>query len=281
MRGRRSAIRSLQNRCGLNWQLAHTGEFMSGGTSRSGIRVATPRVDSSLQPELGSRAQQLKDMIEEKTVLLLGHHPYFIRCRAKQIDRDQALNVVKHLYCFSVFFERLLARRVTEHSSMKDPRVLALARKHLQEEIGHAELFRECLEINGVAAEDVLELVPATFTKAMFGYLTVTIQYESEFVANVAIMQVMESIGCHFFAATLELLQSHGIVARAIAEHAAADIAHANMGLELIDRLDDGMMSDCRRIVSDVYRLMSFVLAEWLDVRTDVFVGQSGHAVAS
>lgn len=222
------------------------------------------------QNDVDRRVLQFRAFIEQKNALLVSQHPYFRRCRAKQIKRSEGIQVVKHLYCFSIFFERLLARRITEHSTIKDPYVLALARQHLREEIGHAELFRQCLEANGVSSTEVMTLAPSTFTKAMFGYLTVTIQHESEYVANVAIMQVMESIGYHFFAATLEMLNSHGIVARAIAEHAEADVEHANLGIELLGRLDDGALKDCYRVVADIYRLMSFVLAEWLGVRTEL-----------
>ena len=60
------------------------------------------------------------------------------------------LEVVKQLYCFSVFFERLLTRRITEYSSRGDQHLLQMAREHLREEIGHAELFRDCLVNNGI-----------------------------------------------------------------------------------------------------------------------------------
>lgn len=248
---------------------------MSIETSSSGVRPATLAGASP-----NARGRQLQALIDEQNALLLSQHPYFIRCRSRQIDRKQAIELVKHLYCFSVFFERLLARRVTEHSSLKDPSVLALARKHLAEEIGHADLFRECLVANGLSSNDVDRLTPSAFTKAMFGYLTVTIQYESEYVSNVAIMQVMESIGFHFFAATLTMLESHGIVAHAIALHAAADVDHAQLGVDLLTKVAPELMDDCRRIVYDIYQLMSFVLAEWLGVDTNVMNNPARQALA-
>lgn len=233
------------------------------------ISVANTRLARAVKSEDASgKVTQIRNLIERKNAVLLEHE-YFRRCRSRQIDREQAIGIVKHLYCFSVFFERLLARRIAEHSSIKDPNLLALARAHLREEIGHAELFRQCLETNGIAASEVIKLSPATFSKAMFGYLTVTIQHENEYVTNVAIMQVMESIGYHFFAATVDLLTSHDIVAQAIAEHAEADKDHANLGIDMIGRLDEESMSDCYRIVSDVYRLMWHVLTEWLGTRAD------------
>jgi pyrroloquinoline quinone (PQQ) biosynthesis protein C len=221
--------------------------------------------------------QRVLRLIEEQNTLLLDQHPYFVRCRAKQIDREQAIAIMKQLYCFSTFFERLLARRVTEHSGLKDQHALVIARKHLREELGHVELFRECLQANGVSADEVEELTPPTFTKAMFGYLTVTIQYESEYVTNVALIQVMERIGYHFFRTTLELLQSHGIAAGPVGAHAQEDIEHAQLGLELLAQLDDNGLDDCCRTIKDVYRLMSFMLAEWLGVETDVIRGKSGQ----
>lgn len=248
---------------------------MSSETGSSGVRPAHAAGDP-----VTARARQLQALIDEQNARLLNQHPYFILCRSGQIDRRQALELVKQLYCFSVYFERLLARRVTEHSSLKDPTVLALARKHLSEEIGHAELFRECLITNGLSASEVDQLTPSAFTKAMFGYLTVTIQYESEYVSNVAIMQVMESIGHHFFEATLSMLESHGIVAHAIALHAAADVEHAQLGADLLANVAPELMGDCRRVVYDIYQLMSFVLAEWLGVDTSLMLSESRRALA-
>jgi pyrroloquinoline quinone (PQQ) biosynthesis protein C len=226
--------------------------------------VNTQLARASKPPDAEDQVTQIRGLIEHKNAALL-EHAYFRRCRTDQISREQALNIVKHLYCFSVFFERLLARRITEYSSTKDPRILQLARNHMREEIGHAELFRGCLEKNGVSHAEIARLSPATFTRALFGYLTITIQHENEYVANVAIMQVMESIGYHFFAATLGLMQTHGMRADAMSEHTEDDVAHANLGVELVNLFDAATMRDCVRTVSDIYRLMSFVLDEWLD----------------
>ena len=96
---------------------------------------------------------------------------------------------------------------------------MKLARRHLRDELGHVQLFAECLKVNGVAQKDLAGLRPKTFTKAVFGYLLATIQHENEYVANVAIMQVMESIGVHFFSATLDAMRQHGMAADAIAQH--------------------------------------------------------------
>ena len=68
-----------------------------------------------------------------------------------------------------------------------DPRVIQMARDHMREEIGHAQMFADSAarerhnECRGrqARAGDVYQ--------GLFGYLTVTIQYENEFVSNVAI----------------------------------------------------------------------------------------------
>jgi pyrroloquinoline quinone (PQQ) biosynthesis protein C len=228
---------------------------------------ATPSLARARQMAAQHRIEHIRALVESNNQKLLEHR-YFRLCAEKLITREQMLDIAKQLYCFSVFFERLLARRITEYSSNKNPYILALAREHMREEIGHAELFRACLEANGVSADEVLAISPAMFTKAIFGYLTVTIQHESELVSNVAIMQVMESIGYHFFSATMVLMQSHGMLAQAMAEHSEADIGHSNLGIELIGDFDDVTMNDCCRTIADIYRLMPLVIDEWLGSNT-------------
>jgi hypothetical protein len=176
---------------------------------------------------------------------------------------------VKQLYCFSVFFERLLARRITEYSSTRDPRIIQIARGHFREEIGHAQLFRDCLVANGISTDEVDQLAPTTMTKALFGYLTVTVLHENEYVSNVAIMQVMESIGFHFFAATLKVMEAERMLAEAMEKHTDDDEDHAELGVELAAEFDDVTMADCERVIDDIYRLMSFMLHEWLNRARD------------
>jgi pyrroloquinoline quinone (PQQ) biosynthesis protein C len=214
----------------------------------------------------GSRLEQVQRLIALRNAQLLEHE-YFRRCRAGRISRTELLEIVKQLYCFSVFFERLLARRIAEYSSSRDERVISMARAHMREEIGHAQLFRDCLAANGVAERELSQLSPAMFTKAMFGYLTVTIQHENEFVSNVAIMQVMEGIGYHFFSATLKIMQSQDMLADPMEQHTEDDEDHANWGLDFIREFSDATMQDTCRVVDDLYRLMSFVLDEWLGTR--------------
>lgn len=224
-----------------------------------------PRESRRVPKQAGAAGQAdvVRQLIEQLNRELLEHR-YFEMCRSRLIDRERMLGVVKHLYCFSVYFERILARRISEYSSFKDQRILSLAREHMREEIGHADLFRECLVANGVTHSEVLCLEPSTFTRAMFGYLTVTVQYEDEFVGNVVIMQVMESIGYHFFTATLALMQSHGLAADAMVQHSEDDLEHANLGLELIDGFSEATLRDCCRTIHDIYRLMPLVFDEWL-----------------
>ncbi|HET7539391.1 MAG TPA: iron-containing redox enzyme family protein [Polyangiaceae bacterium] len=213
------------------------------------------------QPD--SKVRTLRALIQQKNQALLEHR-YFRLCQAGELGREQMLEIVKQLYCFSVFFERLLTRRITEYSSRSDRHLLQMAREHLREEIGHAELFRTCLENNGISADEVSEIEPKMFTKAMFGYLVATIQHENEYVTNVAIMQVMESIGFLFFSNTLQAMDAHNLSADALVHHTEADEHHPEMGWDFVPSFDEATMSDCRRVVEDLYRLMGFTLDEWL-----------------
>jgi hypothetical protein len=209
------------------------------------------------------KVRALRDLISSKNQSLLEHR-YFRLCNAGEMGRDQLLEVIKQLYCFSVFFERLLTRRITEYSSRGDRGLLQVAREHLREEVGHTELFGECLVSNGVSPEAVSAIEPQMFTKAMFGYLVTTIQHENEYVANVAIMQVMESIGHLFFSHTLRAMIAHQLSAKALAHHTEADEHHLELGWNFVPSFDENTMADSRRVVDDVYRLMGFMLDEWL-----------------
>ncbi len=193
-------------------------------------------------------------------------HRYFGLCRSGVMDRAQLIEIVKQLYCFSIFFERVLTMRIARFSSQMDERILESARQHLREEIGHAELFQLCLLDNGVSPEDMTAIIPRMFTKALFGYLTATVMHENEYVANVAMMQVMEGIGLAFFQATLEVMQRHQLVSGVMQRHTQDDEGHWKIGLELADEFDDQTMDDCHRVIDDLYRLMGHVLDEWLAV---------------
>jgi thiaminase len=221
------------------------------------------RLKVSGKVEANENVQTLRELIHSKNQALLDHR-YFRMCQAGELGKSQMLEVVKQLYCFSVFFERLLTRRISEYSSRGDQQLLQMAREHLREEIGHAELFRECLLNNGILADDVGEIEPKMFTKATFGYLMATIQHENEYVTNVAIMQVMESIGYLFFSNTLKAMDAHSLSADALVQHTEADEHHPEMGWDFVPSFDENTMADCRRVVDDVYRLMGFTLDEWL-----------------
>ena len=213
-----------------------------------------------------ARVQEFRKLLASKNEALLEHR-YFRLCEKNELPRGHLLEVVKQLYCFSVFFERLLTRRITEYSSSQDQRILELAREHLREEIGHAALFSECLLRNGVSREEIAALAPKMFTKAMFGYLSTTLQHENEYVANVAIVQVMESIGYHFFSRTLGVMRAHDMAADALVHHTEADEHHPELGMDLVAGFDDATMGNSLRVVNDLYRLMAFVLDEWLGLQ--------------
>lgn len=209
------------------------------------------------------RVQRIRQLLESSNAALLCHR-YFQMCRANQLDRERVLGVLKEVYCFSVFFERLLTRRVSDYPNGRDPRVLKIARDHLRNELGHVELFRQCLLANGVSSGELANVAPKMFTKAMFGYLTTTILHENEYVTNVAMMQVMESIGFHFFKETLGVMQLQSMSADAFARHVEEDERHLEEGMDLIAQFDDETTDTAVAVIQDLYRLMGFMLDEWL-----------------
>jgi len=117
---------------------------------------------------------------------------------------------------------------------------------------------------NGLSKADLARVSPNTFLRALFGYLLATVQHENEYVGNVAIMQVMETIGLHVFGATLAVMQQYGLVSTALEQHTEDDEAHSQLGLDLIPSFDAQTMSTCRRVIEDVYRLMGLVLDEFV-----------------
>lgn len=212
------------------------------------------------------RVKEFRKLLKAKNAALLDHR-YFRMCRSNELGTEHLISVVKQLYCFSVFFERLLTRRITEYSSHQDQRILDFAREHLREEIGHVRLFHDCLARNGVPDDAIGNLAPMMFTKALFGYLSATLQHENEYVANVAIMQVMESIGYHFFTETSNVMKLLGMEADAISHHVEADEHHPEIGAELLEDFNDATMADAVRVTNDIYRLMAFVLDEWMGLQ--------------
>jgi thiaminase len=227
---------------------------LPGDTDRFKVLGRTPRNENLLE---------LERRLSDRQNSLLAHR-YFQLCRDGELDRVQLIEIVKQLYCFSVFFERLLTLRISRYSSNMDPRILKAARQHLREEIGHAELFQRCLLSNGVSQADMNAVLPRMFTKSLFGYLLATILHENEYVVNVALMQVMEGIGHGFFKATLEVMKSHGMFTTVMQQHSEEDGQHARIGLELADEFDRRTLDDCHRVIEDLYQLMGHVLDEWL-----------------
>jgi len=207
-------------------------------------------------------AEAISIRVNRRMAELAGSR-YFRLCRSGEFTRGQLLRVVEQLYCFSVLFERILTRRLSALSSRSPEALVRLARQHLQEEIGHCELFRRALLENGLSPEDIRQLAPTAHTKALFGYLLATVEYEHELVTNVAIMQVMELIGLHFFELSLGAMERHGLDTSAVEAHAEDDRAHCCQGLELCNAMDERLLADAARIIDDLFRLMAFVLDEW------------------
>lgn len=231
------------------------------------VKTTTRQPDLELGPKMpGFNAEnitRIQQRLEAKNRQLLKQ-PYFQLCRTKEITRLQIIDVIKQVYCFSFFFERLLSKRVADSGEGRDARVLEIARHHLREELGHVVLFKECLNENGVPDSELAELKPTTFTRAVFGYLLATIQHENEYVSNVGMMQVMETIGSYFFSATLEAMQTHGMAPTGIFQHSQDDEWHASLGLELLGYVDETTLCDSERIIDDLYRLMGLMFEEWL-----------------
>jgi len=98
----------------------------------------------------------------------------------------------------------------------------------------------------------------------MFGYLLATVEYEHEIVTNIAIMQVMESIGLHFFEETFKIMEEHGLHSQAFEDHAEDDKVHSERGMDLYMMLGSPVLADAERVISDMFHLMGFVFAEWL-----------------
>jgi len=231
------------------------------------VKTSTRQSGPELGPKMpgfnAGNITRIQQRIETKNRQLLKQ-PYFQLCRTKEITRSQVIDVIKQVYCFSFFFERLLSRRIADSAEGGDARVLAIARHHLREELGHVSLFQECLSENGVSDRELAQLKPTTFTRAVFGYLLATIQHENEYVSNVGMMQVMETIGSHFFSATLDAMQAHGMAPTGVFQHAQDDEWHATLGLELLGYVDDRTLCDSERVIDDLYRLMGLMFEEWL-----------------
>jgi hypothetical protein len=205
----------------------------------------------------------IKNLIAKENAGLLQHR-YFDVCRTGSMGRAQLVAIMKELYCFSVFYERILTLRVARHSTTMDARSLEVARQHLEEEFGHVRLFRTCLLDSGVSPQELSQLAPKTLTKALYGYLLATVLHENDYVINVAVTLVMESIGYHFFQATSAAMKLHQMSNGAAEEHATEDAGHAVLGIELAARFDEQTMRDSQRVIRDLYRLMPIVFDEWL-----------------
>lgn len=227
--------------------------------------TSTPQTVASKQG-IKSNIQIIQSLITEKMSQLLKH-PYFLACKNNSLDTNQLIGIIKNLYSFSIFFERILTRRISLYTNQMNDELLIIARQHLREEIGHVELFRECLLRNGVNAEEISLITPSRYGKAIFGYLLATIEYENEYVTNVALIQVMELVALHFFNTTLEVMIKNDLYADAFKIHGEDDSSHALLGLEHYNQMDARSLRDCQRIISDLFGLFDDMLTEWLEVR--------------
>jgi hypothetical protein len=192
---------------------------------------------------------------------------YLHLCKTGDLSRDQLLSTVEQLYCFSIFFERILIRRMAKFSSDSNPALIRLARRHLREEFGHTDMFRKCLLSNGHTSEQIQALSPKAYTKCLFGYLLATVEYEDELVANIAIMQVMELIGLNFFESTCRVMTQHGLEASVFEAHAEDDKTHSGQGLDLYRTMSARLLGDSLRVIDDLFRLMAVTLDDWISLR--------------
>jgi hypothetical protein len=197
----------------------------------------------------------------------LTRHRYFEACRTNAFEAPQLLAALKQVYCTSIFFERMVTRRLGGFSSRTPYKTLADARKHIIEEAGHPEMFRECLLKNGVSVEELDAIMPSTFTKALYGYFLATLEHEREEVSSVALYQVMETAGHLFFQAMVPVMRHHGQDLAAFMVHAELDTEHGELGLADCAFFDDATMADCRRVLGDIFRLMLLTLDDWVSAK--------------
>ncbi len=206
----------------------------------------------------------IQNLLDQQMAALLDH-PYFQACRLGTISPAHMLKIMKNLYGFSVYFERLLTRRISHYNSQMNEDLLRIAKQHLREEIGHSDLFRDCLMQNGVDAVEISAIQPTRYTKAIFGYLLATIEYENEYVTNIAVIQVLEIIGFHFFSATLKVMQKCGFSANAFQAHSEDDAGHLLLGLENCADMDEPTQKDCKRVILDLFGLFDDMFTEWMN----------------
>jgi hypothetical protein len=74
----------------------------------------------------------------------------------------------------------------------------------------------------------------------------------------------MGSLGYQFFSATLPVLQHHKMMSVAMQQHSEDDEEHSQLGIEFAEQFDDDTLKTSLTTISDLYRLMGYVLDEWL-----------------
>lgn len=194
----------------------------------------------------------------------LLRHDYFQACRAGALGRSQMVTILQQLYCFSRLFERLITRRLATLSPRAPESIIDVARQHIRDEIGHPAMFRRVLLDLGMTREECNRLVPSAHTMALYGYMLVLMEDESEIVFSVAMFQFLEAAGFQFFNAMLPLIAQIGEARHAFVEHAEHDAGHEMMGLEDVILFDEQVRVDCQRVLPNLFCLAENVLKEWM-----------------
>src|SRR5580765_3965243 len=79
--------------------------------------IRTPKTDLRHDTRSGTnRIDAIRREVQAGTESI-GRHRYFELCRSREIGRAQLMEIIGQLYCFSVFFERLLTLRIAYYSS--------------------------------------------------------------------------------------------------------------------------------------------------------------------
>src|SRR6187455_2178759 len=120
-----------------------SSRFGSGSTKRLDSTLNLFKIEWTDAPNGDPRKIiEIRDLINDKMGILLRHR-YFWASRSGALSREQLLEITKQIYCFSIFYERLLTRRISCYSSNMDRDLLRRAREHMMKEVGHADLFAQ------------------------------------------------------------------------------------------------------------------------------------------
>jgi hypothetical protein len=238
---------------------------MSGTTTaaRSGSHGAYLVEEGLLALGHTSNSDLIRGEVDRQVEKLLKT-PFFTACRAGRVGRPEMLAILPQLYTFSLYFERIITRRVATYSTRAEPVLLEKAREHMVDEIGHARMFHDVLRSVGWSSERIEAIKPSGMTKAVFGYMLATIDYDDALVTNVAIMQVLETIGQHFFSHSLEIMKELGLPLKSMQAHTEADDEHSLIGYDLYDQMDAKTLDHALHVVRELFSLMARMITSWL-----------------